>query len=440
MTPKRNIVIIGNGVAGISCARNIRKRSDDPITIISSEAKYFFSRTALMYLYMGHMKFENIKPYEDWFWQKNKLDLVQGYVNLVDTRSKFLEMRNGEIIKYDVLVIATGSRTKKYGWPGQDADGVAGLYSLQDLESITKTTSGIKSAVIVGGGLIGVELAEMLHSKKINVTFLVREKKFWSSVLPIDEASMIGDHIAQHGIHMKYETELKEIIPGEDGRVKSVITNTGEEIPCGFVGIATGVEPNIDFLTESDIETDRGVLVDHSFETTVPGVFAIGDCAQFRKPVNNRKVVEQVWYTARMHGETLAQTICGNRTVYNPGPWFNAAKFFDIEYQTYGDVSPGPLENEKQFFWKHPVKEKLIRFVWDSNTNICKGVNSFGIRLRHETFDRWLSKKRDINHVIDHLHEANFDPEFFERHEKSIRQAFYLEHKNLHPLKEKKYE
>ncbi|MEP7231364.1 MAG: FAD/NAD(P)-binding oxidoreductase [Ginsengibacter sp.] len=428
MAEKRKIVIIGNGIAGITCARNIRKKSKDPITIISSESKHFFSRTALMYVYMGHMKYENIKPYEDWFWEKNNFHLLQNYVTRVDTKSNFLELDDGEIIRYDILVIASGSKTKKYGWPGQDIAGVAGLYSLQDLETITKTTENITHAIIVGGGLIGVELAEMLHSRKIDVTFLVREKNFWGGVLPSAEASMIGSHIVQRNIKILYETELKEVIAGKDGNVMAVTTNKNKKIPCGFVGITTGVEPNIDFLADSDIETDKGILIDKHFETTVPGVFAIGDCAQFINPVNNRKAIEQVWYTARMHGETLAQTICGINTSYNPGPWFNSAKFFDIEYQTYGDVFPNPSENELQFFWKHPQKEILIRFAWDASTKVCKGVNSFGIRLRHALFDKWLSEKQTINYVIDHLHLANFDPEFFEHHEKNIREAFYIKH------------
>ncbi len=436
MAEKRKIVIIGNGIAGITCARNIRKKSKEPITIISSESKHFFSRTALMYVYMGHMKYENIKPYEDWFWEKNNFTLIQNHVARVDTKSRFLEFTNGEIIKFDILVIATGSKTKKYGWPGQDSECVAGMYSLQDLEAITKITAQTDKAVIVGGGLIGVELAEMLHSKKIDITFLVREKNFWDGVLPFEEAEMIGKHITQHGIKILYETELKEVIAGDDGKTKSIITNKGKEIPCGFLGITTGVEPNIDFLKDCDIEIDRGVLIDKHFETTIPGVYAIGDCAQFIKPVNNRKAVEQVWYTARMHGETLAQTICGNKTQYNPGPWFNSAKFFDIEYQTYGDVFPKLSKDEKQFFWKHPQKEILIRFAWDDATKVCKGVNSFGIRLRHEMFDKWLSEKQTINYIIDHLHLANFDPEFFERHEKNIRLAFYKEHSNSKPEKE----
>ena len=83
-----HIVIIGNGIAGISAARHIRKQSDKRIIVISAETDYFFSRTALMYVYMGHMKFEHIQPYENWFWKKNKIDLVRGYVNAVDHEKK----------------------------------------------------------------------------------------------------------------------------------------------------------------------------------------------------------------------------------------------------------------------------------------------------------------------------------------------------------------
>ena len=93
---------------------------------------------------------------------------------------------------------------------------------------------------------------------------------------------------------------------------------------------------------------------------------------------------------------TCADYIWHKKTPYNPGPWFNSAEVFDIEYQTYGDILPKLSKDEKQFFWKHPQKEILIRFAWDGVTNVCKGVNSFGIRLRHELFDKWLSEKQTI--------------------------------------------
>src|SRR5690554_2833615 len=96
-----HIVIIGNGISGVTAARHIRKLSDKRITIISAETEHFFSRTALMYVYMGHMKYEHIKPYEDWFWKKNRIELKQEFVETIDTKSKTLHFKEGVFITYD---------------------------------------------------------------------------------------------------------------------------------------------------------------------------------------------------------------------------------------------------------------------------------------------------------------------------------------------------
>ena len=217
--PMEHIVIIGNGIAGVTAARHIRKLSDKKITIVSAESKYFFSRTALMYVYMGHMKFEHTQPYENHFWKKNGIDLVEGFVDKVDTQNKLLKIKGAADLKYDKLIIATGSKPNKFGWPGQDLDGVQGLYSKQDLELLEENAPNnkvCKRAVIVGGGLIGIELAEMLRTRNIPVTFLVRETSFWNGVLPNGESEMINEHIREHHIDLRLGTSLKEIIPDEN--------------------------------------------------------------------------------------------------------------------------------------------------------------------------------------------------------------------------------
>ncbi len=416
----KHIVIIGNGISGITAARNIRKRSNDNITVISAETEHFFSRTALMYIYMGHMKYENTKPYEDWFWKKNRIELVKDYVEKVETESKQLVLRNKGNFRYDILVIATGSKSNKFGWPGQDLKGVQGLYSYQDLELMEENSKGIKHAVIIGGGLIGIEMAEMLLTRKIEVTILVRENEFWSNVLPIQEANLISRHVRSHHVDLKLNSELKEIQSDGNGRVKSIVTNKGETIDCQFVGLTVGVSPNIDFLKNSGIETKRGVLVNEFLEANVTNVYALGDCVERKYDLPGRRTVEQVWYTGRMMGEVVAQTICGEKTKYEPGPWFNSAKFFDIEYQTYGNVWNELKPNEMEFYWEHASGAKCVHVVWDKSTNQFLGLNTFGIRMRHECFDQWLREKRSIDFVMEHLVEANFDPEFFNRHEDEI--------------------
>ena len=424
-----HIVIIGNGIAGSSWARHVRKLSDHKITVISSETEYFWSRTALMYIYMGHMKHKHTQPYENWFWKKNKIDLLFTHVDKIDSSSKQLSCSDGSTLSYDKLVLATGSKPNKFGWPGQDLKGVGGMVSKQDLDTIEEYSKGLERAVIVGGGLIGIEMAEMFHSRHIPATLLVRESSFWNGVMPPEESEMINQEIFQtHGIDLRLKTELKEILPDENGKVRAVITNEGEEIPCGFVGLTAGVHANISLAESAGIETNRAFLVDEYLQTSIPDIYATGDCAELRNPLAGRRAIEAVWYTGKQMGPILAKTLCGEPTPYRQNFWFNSAKFFDIEYQTYGWVWSQLKEDEAEFYWEHKSGKKCMHFIFDKNSKIFLGVNTFGIRLRHECFDQWLTEKRDIFYILEHLRQANFDPEFFDRHEKEIADAFNKVH------------
>lgn len=424
-----HLVIIGNGISGITCARHVRKLdSGIQITVISAETEHFYARTALMYIYMGHMKYEHTKPYEDDFWRKNRIELVYKYVTRVEPDNKQLLLDDGTVITYDKLVLATGSKSNFFGWSGQELKGVQGLYSYQDLQQMEAHTKEIDHAVIVGGGLIGIEMAEMLLSRNIAVTMLVREQHFWGNVLSEQEGRLIERHIKEHHIRLMTSAGLSEIKGDAQGKVSAIITKDGQEIPCGFVGIATGVSPNIDFLRGSSVDIDRGVLVNEYLETNIPDVYATGDCAQFRNTIPGRKPIEQVWYTGRMQGKTLARTICGNKTVYDPGPWFNSAKFLDIEYQNYGLLPAELPEGHQMFYWEHKTEKIALRMHFRGNDRQLVGINVFGMRMRHELFDEWLRSGAKVDDVLVHLKDANFDPELFHSYEPEIIAAFNKEY------------
>jgi len=438
-----HIVIIGNGISGVTAARHIRKNSDKEITIVSSETDEFFSRTALMYVYMGHLKFEHTQPYESWFWKKNRINLKKGYVSKVHSNSNEIEFTDGEKLSYDTLIIATGSKPNKFGWPGQDLNGVMGMYHKQDLEALEKyapDNKTCKRAVVVGGGLIGIELVEMLHSRNIPVTFLVREQSFWNGVLPKAESEMINKEIIKNHIDLRLGVNLKEIKSDALGNVQSiVIAETGEEIECNVVGLTAGVSPNVDFLKDSELEIGRGVKVNRFLETNQPNIYAIGDCAEQHEAIGSRRSIEAVWYTGRMMGETVAQTICGNKIEYKPGHWFNSAKFIDIEYQTYGWVWAQTKENEARFYWEHKDGTKCIHLNYDKSTREFIGINNFGIRMRHDFFDRVLTEKRSVDYVLEHLADANFDPEFYKLYESEIVAKFNQENNTNIQLKKKSW-
>jgi NAD(P)H-nitrite reductase large subunit len=421
------IVILGNGVSGITAARHLRKNSALPITVISEESPYFFSRTALMYVYMGHLKFEHTQPYENTFWEQNNIELVQKRVNQLDAEKQLLHFEDGSSLSYDRLVLACGSKPNKLGWLGEDLKAVQGLYHKKDLDSLEAWTDSTQSATVVGGGLIGIELAEMLHSRGKKVHFLVRESSFWNTVLPAEESELINSHIRSHGIELHLSTELESIHGDANDRVAQVQTSKGATLPCEWVGLAVGVSPNIDFLKGSGLDLGKGIRVNRFLETNLPNIYAVGDCAEQLEPLPGRQAVESVWYTGRIMGETLAQTLTSVKTSYQPGPWFNSAKFFDIEYQTYGQVSPSPdSKKEAQVFWQHPHKNCSLRLSFDPQNLYFKGIVSLGIRLRHEYFDRWLCKPTLMNEVVKALGQSFFDPEFSPTYQAEIQSKWEL--------------
>lgn len=431
-----HIVIIGNGIAGATAARHIRKLSNKKITMISAESDNFFSRTALMYVYMGHMRFEEIEPYPRNFWKDNEINCLKDYVEMIDFSKKELTLSQKGGFTYDKLILALGSKPNKFGWKGEDLEGVQGLYSKQDLELMEQNTKGISKAVIIGGGLIGVEMAEMLLSRNIAVDILVRDDHFWGSVLPDSDAAFVEKHLAlHHGLRVICNEELEEVLADEQGKVKAVKTkNSKEEIPCQFVGLTAGVSPNVDFLKDSELDVGRGIKVDRKLATNIKDVYAIGDCTEQLEPVGERRGIEQVWYTGRIMGETVAQTICENPTVYSPGNWFNSAKFFDLEYQTYGWVFNKLKAGEAEFVYQNEAIH--LHFVYDRQEETLIGVNSFGLRLRHDVFDHWLSKGAKMDEVIADLQSAFFDPEFYKNYYRNILACYNKDlQRNISPKK-----
>ena len=284
-----------------------------------------------------------------------------------------------------------------------------------------KNTRNIQQAVVVGGGLIGIEMVEMLLSRGIQTTFLVREHSFWNAVLPAEESDLINRHIRTHLLDLRLDTELKQI-EGTD-QVQAIHTQRGERLPCQFVGITIGVRPNIGCIDPKVIAIDRGILVDNNLMTSQPDIYAIGDCAQLRNPLAHRRAIEPVWYVGRMMGETLAHTLLGNPRAYRPGVWFNSAKFFDIEYQVYGFVPTASSEKIDSLYWENPNENQAMRIVFDKTTQQVLGCNVLGMRQRHPQWIQWIEQQEPLESVLENLEQARFDAEFAYAYEPHIRLA-----------------
>lgn len=401
--------IIGNGVAGITAAFTLRAR--DPhaaITIISGEGDFFFSRTALMYAFMDRMSLRDLEPHERRVYKDRNISRKTAWVTNLDATAKTLTLSTGEQHRYDKLLLATGSVPRKHPWPGlaETKDGVVNFVSLQDLEAAERLTSSTRHAVVVGGGLIGVELVECLHHHGLDVTFLVRDPWYWPAALAEDEGEIISAHIRHHGVDLRHNEELTEVIPDANGRVRAIKTSKGNEIDCQMLGISIGVVPAIDWLksVSTPPALGRGIRIQSDFSTSLPDVYAAGDCAELP---NGQ--VEQIWYSAKRHGELAANSMLGDTINYAPPLFYNSAKFFEIEYTTVGEVTKLP-EGATSTFHRVPGKNISTRIVEKNNRVI--GFNMLGSRWDHEKFEQWIHQELAPSEAQKRLSEARFDVEF----------------------------
>ena len=243
--------------------------------------------------------------------------------------------------------------------------------------------------------------------------------------IPCGATSVIFNHYSaaclKVGIDLRLGTELDAIFDDNgDGKADAIQIKNGEKLPCQFVGLTVGVSPNIDFLKNTPLSIDKGIKVNNYLETNQLDVYAIGDCAQLETPQTGRRPIEAIWYTGKMMGETVAYNIVGKKVAYNPGIWFNSAKFLDIEYQVYGDIRATKPDEHESLYWEHTDGKHAIRINFDKNTEGVVGFNLMGVRYRHEVCEKWIQNATKVETVLQNLGLANFDPEFYREYEQEV--------------------
>jgi NADPH-dependent 2,4-dienoyl-CoA reductase/sulfur reductase-like enzyme len=185
------------------------------------------------------------------------------------------------------------------------------------------------------------------------------------------------------------------------------------------VGLTAGVSPNLDLLRGTAVRTARGVLVDRALRTSVADVYAAGDCAEIEFP-GGANLLQQVWYTGKRQGELVAEVMSGEERAYEPGIWFNSAKFFDLEYQVYGAVNRD-LPGAESLYWEDPRGRRAVRIVHVGG--VVVGFNLMGVRWRHAVCERWIAERQRLADVLPRLSEAGFDPEFGPHVERAVAAA-----------------
>ena len=417
-------VVVGNGVCGIEAALALRAREPEAeIAVVSSEHDHFFSRPALMYVFAGQLTLKDTEPHDRGLYERMRFTRVRDGVASLDTGARTLALASGATLPYDRLLLAVGSLARAAPWPGAGGPGVHSFVTLRDLERLDADARPGRRAVVIGGGLIGVEAAEILAHRGLRVTFVIRETWYFPVALERREAALVADHVRGHGIDVRLGAAVEEIRRGPGGEVVAVRVN-GEDVPCDLVVSAIGVVPNTAFLAGSglDLSPMGAIEVDAGLRTGAAGVWAAGDCANVDW-IDGTRRPEQLWYTARDQGRAAAASMAGDAVAYRRGHWYNSAKFFDLEYTTAGwipvsldaDNQPVPAEaGLTTWFHRAPGAFASERIV--CRDGVAIGFNMIGGRWNHEPLLQWIDERRSLDWVVARLGEAQFDEELTERY------------------------
>ncbi len=412
--------IIGNGICGIEAALALRSRDRGcRITIVSDEHDHLFSRPALMYVFAGQMSLRDTEPFDRRFYERSGFDRVSGHVVAVDAGAKSLRFDDGRTLGYDRLLLAAGSRGRRAPWPGADGPGIHYFVTLRDLEVLDAAARKGMRVVVIGGGLIGVESAEILHHRGLHVAFVIRENWYFPAALDSREAALVGEHMTERGVDVRLGASVASF-ERRGSTLTGVRLASGETVPCDLAVCAIGVEPNTGFLRGGPISLSRSgaIEVDDALRTNLPDVWAAGDCANVTWNDGTRRP-EQLWYTARDQGRIAARSMMGENVRYDRGTWYNSAKFFDLEWTTAGyvpaladadgrEVPPPP--GMKSWFQRVPGRFESQKVVHREARVV--GFNMLGSRWDHEVLLRFIEDGRSLDFVLEHLGDAQFDEEF----------------------------
>ena len=402
--------IVGNGVAGVTAALGVRER--DPrasISLISGEADYFFSRTALMYAFMDRLARRDLEPYERGVFDAQRIERVRGWVRDLDARSGTITLDSGRTLCWDRLLIATGSKPCRPPWQGLESvrSGQVHFVSMQDLEACEAAARRGEKAVVVGGGLIGIELAECLKWAGMEVTFLIREPWYWPVALSDAESAMAIAHMRHHGVNVVTGETVASVETDARGAVTAVVTEQNRRYACLLLGVCIGVEPAVEWLKSvaTPPRLNRGIVVDAGLRTSLVGVFAAGDCAEVELS-GRAPVVEQLWYSAKRKGRVAARSMLGAPIEYEPPVFFNSSKLFDIECTAVGRFSA----TMREFYYRFESRDASLRLAEEGGA--VKAFNLLGSRWNHKLLAGWIGERRSLDDVLGRLDEAQFDVEF----------------------------
>jgi NADPH-dependent 2,4-dienoyl-CoA reductase/sulfur reductase-like enzyme len=333
------LAIIGGGLASARAIKSYREEGGaGRVLLVSNDSVPPYHRPPLSKRYLrGETEAVDALVEPATFFVDNDVEmLLETTVARVDSRERAVEIDNGPRHRYGKLLIASGARPRRLESPGADLPGVFSLRSLSDSTVIREAASQARDALVIGGGFIGMEVAASLRHLGLEVTLINRASGLFHALEAPELEREVASFFADHDVNLL----LPDQVAAFCGRshVDSIKTEIGRRLATDFVVAGIGVEPVVDFLVGSGVELDNGVVVSERFETSVPGIYAAGDVANFYDPLYSRRRRIEHWSNANYQGDQVGRILAGRAGGYDTVSTF-FSEIFGLTVKVFGDLS-----------------------------------------------------------------------------------------------------
>ena len=379
-------VVIGNGVATVGCIEGIRSvDKESPITVVSGENHKVYGRPLISYYLQGKTDLEKMKYRPDDFYDKNGVKLLLGQkAASINASGKKVTLEDGTELPYTKLCVATGS--SPFVPPFENLESVKEKYSfmtLDDTLALEKALFPEAKVLIVGAGLIGLKCAEGILDRVASVTICDLADRVLSSILDTECAALMQRHLEKNGMSFLLGDSVARF------ETNKALMKSGKEADFDVLVLAVGVRANIGLVRDAGGETDRGIVVDEDMSTTLPGIYAAGDCAQGPDLSIGAKRVLAILPNAYMQGHTAGVNMAGGEATLKNAIPMNSIGFFGLHAMTAGSYE-GELYEEK-------TEDSIKRLF--TKDDVLKGYILIGRNERAGIYTSMIREKTPISSV-----------------------------------------
>ena len=373
MANKSTFVIVGGGLAGAKAAEALREKGfDGKVELFGDEEYLPYERPPLSKDFLaGKKSLSDFTVHDSEWYRNNDIDLRVGTdVLAIDRKAHTVALADGNDVRYDKLLLATGSRARWLSIPGSDATGVHHLRKFDDASNLNTALKEGTSLAIIGAGWIGLEVAASARERGIDVTVVETAKVPLSAAVGEEVGNVFAQLHRDHGVDLRLETEVKEITV-KDGRATGLKLGDGSTVTADRVLIAVGAQPNIEIAEAAGLSTgDGGVLVDASLRTSDADIYAVGDIAAAEHPLFEERIRTEHWANALKQPAIAVAGMLGE-----PGEYAELPYFFTDQYDL-GMEYAGHAPSYSQVVFRGDVDSReFVAFWLDGDKHVLAGMN-----------------------------------------------------------------